>query len=78
MLSSDTTGMPSTERMISPPTGISLPAMVTIPSPPYRPMFHQLEECLEPSEDLGVPAVCIPLHFRATRSAGPAARMHAR
>jgi hypothetical protein len=43
MLSSDTTGMPSTERMMSAPTGISRPPMVTIPSLPCRPMFHAIE-----------------------------------
>src|SRR3989441_31344 len=43
MLSSDTTGMPSTERMMSPPRAISRPPMVTILSPPCRPMFHASE-----------------------------------
>jgi hypothetical protein len=32
MFSSDNTGMSSTERMMSPPTGISFPPMVRVPS----------------------------------------------
>ena len=43
MLSSDTTGMPSTERMTSPPRATSFPPIVTILSPPCRPMFHAIE-----------------------------------
>src|SRR5258705_1577740 len=43
MLSSDTTGMSLTDRMMSPPTGISFPPMVRIPSLPCTPMFHAVE-----------------------------------
>jgi hypothetical protein len=43
MFSSDTTGMSSTERMMSPPTGICFPPIVRVPSLPCRPMFHAVE-----------------------------------
>src|SRR5262249_3010975 len=45
MFSSETTGMSSTERMMSPPTARSRPPTVTIRSPPCRPMFHAVEFC---------------------------------
>src|SRR5215831_20083185 len=43
MLSSETTGIPSTARMMSPPRASCWPLIVAILSPPINPMFHAVE-----------------------------------